>query len=87
MQKNLEKQAKPCGYEDIRPKSFEKEFPRDCEAVAAYICSESTDLEGPTDLGFSTASVLPNYITFRKHSATLNCNLFICEVQLTISTS
>lgn len=27
------------------------------------LCFEYTGHEGPTDLGFSTASVLPNYIT------------------------
>lgn len=53
----------------------------------SVLCSEYTALKGPTDLSFNTASVLSNYITFKKHSAAFNCNIFTCEMQLTISIS
>lgn len=58
---------KPCGYEDIMAKSFEKYSLVNMKMFqlraqfSEYVC-----FEGPTDLGFSTASVLPNHITFRK---------------------
>lgn len=70
------------------PESLKKNFLGIVKLLQlSVLCSECTALKGPTDLGFNTASVLPNYITVKKHSATFNCNIFTCEMQLTISTS